>query len=344
MVDIFNPEVSEVVRGLQGKSVLLYGTNRTGKTANAIKAPKPIVACFEDGLAAVGGVPNVKIKTWSDWQAFVQQLTSPMTFDKAKELYSTVIIDGADSMGMLCADFICSLYGVARINDGNKGYGLWKEFSTEIEKHLRAINTSLNAAGYLVIYITHETEREFLNERGEKYTKIYPAGDKRVIDPICNLCNIIGYAKVVCDANGLPSKSVLYLVGTPAFHAGTNFDYMPQYIEEWSLDKLESALINAIDMKAKESGTKTITSEQAVKKEQAKAKKEEAEKKPISEIIEAIGNKVTAIGEANNGNIERYYEVMGKVLGTREFRAMDAGESQREQLEVLLKGLVDAGL
>jgi len=344
MVDIFNPEVSEVVRGLQGKSILLYGTNRTGKTANAIKAKKPIVACFENGLAAIGGIPNVKIQKWADWQSFVKQLTGPATFEKAKELYSTVIIDGADSMGMLCADFICATYGVARVNDGNRGYGLWKEFSTEIERHLRAINTTLNAAGYLVIYITHETEREFLDETGQKYTKIYPAGDKRVIDPICNLCNIIGYAKVAPAPAGQPMKSTLFLDGSPAFHAGTNFDYMPPYIEDWSLEKLEQALINAIDMKAKESGQKTITVDQAVKKEQTKAAKEAQAKRPISEIIEAIGNKVTAIGEANGGNIDKYYDVMGSVLGTKEFRAMDATEAQREQLEVLLAGLEEAGL
>ena len=38
MVDIFNPQVSVVTKGLEGKLILIYGTNRTGKTSNAVKA------------------------------------------------------------------------------------------------------------------------------------------------------------------------------------------------------------------------------------------------------------------------------------------------------------------
>lgn len=32
MVDIFNPEVSQVTKGIEGKLILIYGTNSTGKT------------------------------------------------------------------------------------------------------------------------------------------------------------------------------------------------------------------------------------------------------------------------------------------------------------------------
>ena len=42
-VDIFNPEVSQVVKGIEGKLILIYGTNSTGKTKNLTKANKPLV-------------------------------------------------------------------------------------------------------------------------------------------------------------------------------------------------------------------------------------------------------------------------------------------------------------
>ena len=67
MVDIFNPEVSKVIKGMKGKSVLIYGANRTGKTSNLVKAPKPLVCCFENGLNAIDSIKNIKVKKWNDW-------------------------------------------------------------------------------------------------------------------------------------------------------------------------------------------------------------------------------------------------------------------------------------
>ena len=117
-VDIFNPEVSQVVKGIEGKLILIYGTNRTGKTKNLTKAQKPLVCCFENGLGAINGVPNVKIKKWSDWTSFVKQLTSDKTIAEAKKMYSSIIIDTVDGMADLAAEFVCGNFGVARINDG----------------------------------------------------------------------------------------------------------------------------------------------------------------------------------------------------------------------------------
>ena len=113
MVDIFNPEV-----GIEGKLILIYGTNSTGKTKNLAKADKPLVCCFENGLGAINGVKNVKIKKWTDWTSFVKQLTSDKTIAEAKKMYSSIIIDTVDGMADLAAEFVCGNFGVARINDG----------------------------------------------------------------------------------------------------------------------------------------------------------------------------------------------------------------------------------
>ena len=338
-MDIFNPEVSQVVKGIQGKLLLIYGTNSTGKTKNCAQAEKPLFCCFENGLNAIAGVKKVTINKWNDWTKMVKQLTNDDTIAKAKELYSTIVIDTAEGMGDLAADFVCGSFGVNRIAEGNRGYGLWKEYSAEIQKWLK----KLTNAGYTIIFLGHEGEREFLDAKGEKYTKLYPRGDKRVVDPICDLVDIIGYAQVQPNTpDNKEVKSTLYLKGTPAYHARSRFDYIVTTIPEWDLTKLNKAIVDAIDAEEKASGTKAITLQEAQKIEKAKAAEEEKTKQPIEELINIIGNKLKAMN-AKEGNIARYNEVMQKCLGTVEFSAQQATEANRQQLELLIEGLTAIG-
>ena len=338
-VDIFNPEVSQVVKGIEGKLILIYGTNRTGKTKNLTKAQKPLVCCFENGLGAINGVPNVKIKKWSDWTSFVKQLTSEKTVADAKKLYSSIIVDTIDGMADLASDFICGNFGVARINDGNRGYGLWKEYGAEINKQLRL----LTGAGYTVFFIAHEGERTFQNEKGEEFVRIYPRGDKRVVDPICDLCDIIAYAQLQpqTEDGGAPLSTV-YLDGSPAYQAGSRFTHMVREIPEWNIEKLDKALKDAVEAEEEESGMKAATI-QEVQKKAAKAKKEEIEKKlSVEELIDIIGSKLQAMTE-KEGSIDSYADLMQNLLGTTDFKASQATEAQRQQLEMLIDGLTELG-
>lgn len=338
-VDIFNPEVSQVVKGIEGKLILIYGTNSTGKTKNLTKANKPLVCCFENGLGAINGIKNVKIKKWSDWTSFVKQLTSEKTVAEAKKLYSSIIIDTVDGMADLAAEFICGNFGVARINDGNRGYGLWKEYGAEINKYLKLLTN----AGYTVFFIAHEGERTFQNERGEECTKIYPRGDKRVIDPICDLCDIIGYAQIQPDTeDGEEVLSTLYLKGSPAYHARSRFVHIVKSIPEWNIQKLDQAISDAIEAEENESGMKAVTIQEAQKKA-AKARKAEAEAKlPLEDLIDSIGTKLQAMNE-KTGSIDEYAQLMDDLGIPDTFKATNANESQRQQLEMLLGGLVELG-
>ena len=119
-MDIFNPEVSQVVKGIQGKLLFIYGTNSTGKTKNCAKADKVLYCCFEYGLNGIAKIPFVKINKWTDWTKFVKQLTSDATIEQAKAKYSTIVIDTAEGMGDLAADFVCGSFGVNRIAEGKQ--------------------------------------------------------------------------------------------------------------------------------------------------------------------------------------------------------------------------------
>lgn len=119
-LDIFKPEISQVVKGIQGKNILIYGTNRTGKTKNAVKAEKPLVLAFEAGLNALPGVPFFRINKWKDFLDLTKQLTNPATISQVQEQYKTLIIDSADGIGDLAAAHVCSVYNVATIGEGKQ--------------------------------------------------------------------------------------------------------------------------------------------------------------------------------------------------------------------------------
>lgn len=194
-----------------------------------------------------------------------------------------------------------------------------------------------------MFFIAHEGERAFQNEKGEEYTKIYPRGDKRVIDPICDLCDIIGYAQIQPETeDGEETLSTLYLVNNPAYQAGSRFTHIVKSIPEWNIEKLDKALSDAIEAEENESGMKAATIQEAQKKA-AKAKKEETEKKlSIEELIDTIGSKLQAMTE-KEGGIDSYADLMQRLLGTTDFKASQATEAQRQQLEMLIDGLTELG-
>ena len=131
-LDIFNPQVSTVAKGLEGKVILVYGGNNLGKTKQATRMKKPFYLPFEAGLNAIPGVPYCPITKWSDFIKINKQLTDPATVEKAREMYSTIIFDEIEAAANYCQEFICQKYKAPSIGEGNGGYGLWKEYETDL--------------------------------------------------------------------------------------------------------------------------------------------------------------------------------------------------------------------
>lgn len=340
-LNIFEPEVSTVTKGLKGKTIVIYGANRTGKTLNCSKANKPVFLRFEDGLNAIGGVKNFPINKWSDWTSFVKQATNPATLSKVQEMYETIVIDTIDRMLALGEEYICTLYGIQSVDrndDGKKAYGgHYKEYRTEVMKWINLLTNS----GYTVIFIGHEDTRTLQDDKGQDYVKIYPKGDKKSVDFICDLSEIYYLVAQPNDENGKEVPSTLYAKGCSAFLAGSRFTHMPNYIPKWNMAKLEETLIKAIEAEETDSGLEADTHEEAMEKKEAKKKKAAAEVS-VDSLIETIGNKLEAMNE-NEGSLETYYTILEEELGNREFKAMNATEKQREQIEQILAALEARG-
>lgn len=343
MLSIFKPEKSIVQKGMAGKSILLYGTNSTGKTLNCVKADKVLLVAFERGINAINDVEYVAPEKWSDWVGIVKELTSPNTIEKAKEMYATVVVDSIEPMFRMASDFICASYGVPSVGrdaDGKKSRGgVWQEYRAEIERQ----NRKLLNAGYTVIFIAHEGARDMIDDKGDEYTRIYPRGDKASVDFLCDNCDFVAYARNQApDENGKEVLSTLYLRATLAFHARTRFPYMVSSIPEWNIEKLNAAIGDAVAAEEKVTGKKGQTYEERKAVEDKKAAEEKKAQLPIPQLIDAIGTKVKKMIE-KDGNKTVYEEIVEEKTGNRGFKCAEASEKQREQLELILQGLEEKG-
>lgn len=253
-LDIFNAPKSVIANGLEGKVILIYGGNNLGKSAQATRFPKPFVIACEMGLNGIDGVPYAPVTRWSDFKSIVKQFTGA-TMEKAKEMYSTIIVDEVYASSIYCQDYVCSTYGDGALTmaDGDGKHNLYQLYEKE---YFRQINL-LVSAGYTVVFIAHAQQ--------DSQTKfISPKGDKRCMNPIIDKCDYVVYLKSNgVDAEGRVIKSSAYLAQTSEFFARARIEYTPTFIKEFTAETLTQAIQEGIDQKRKlENATVTSFAEQ----------------------------------------------------------------------------------
>ena len=119
VVDIFNPQKTVIAKGMAGKSALIYGSNSVGKTAQAVRMPKPFVIATESGLNATVNIPYIRVNSWADLKKIVKQFTSKTTVEKARQLYDTIIIDELYAAALLCQEYIQTVIGGGALTLGD---------------------------------------------------------------------------------------------------------------------------------------------------------------------------------------------------------------------------------
>lgn len=321
--DIFNAPKSEVFKGIEGKLMLIHSQERKlGKTWVGAHMPKPFYLRFEQGINAISGIPYAALNSWSDFKKVNKQLTNPKTLEEARKLYTTIIFDTTDVAIKWCEKYVCASQGVDRLNDGNSGYGLWKEYENE---WFGEISKLINA-GYFVYFIAHSEEKT-LNDPvdGSEYTCMCPKGDKRTIDLILDSVDFIGYVK----SNGISEEgevipSSVYFANTKEFQAGSRFKYMPKKIEVFSADNVQKAIADAVEKEEKESGIKGTD-----------FKQRKAEEKPTmnyDEILSAIKPYVQKLVKTKSQDVQ---DIIEKYLGAG-IKVSEATKKQTPQLEMIL--------
>lgn len=321
--DIFKPQISVVARGLEGKKILTFGSNNLGKTLQATRMKKPFHLGFESGLNAIAGVPFLPINSWSDFKRINKQLTNPKTLEQVKELYQTIIFDEVYMAALYCQYFVCGKYNAETLGERVEGANLYQEYEKE---WLREIN-KLIKAGFTVIFIGHtETDKD----TGQIQPK--GRGDKRSMGVIIDNCDFTVYLKSNgVDEKGRVIKSSAYLAETPEYFARSRFDYIDTYIEEYTAENLEKAIIEAIEKQEEVEGIKAVTfDEQKETKESESLDFDELKSK-----IKDAGGKLV-----KEGKREQLDEVFEKHLGTGKGFG-DLIKSQVEIMAVILDDLND---
>ena len=131
-----------------------------------------------------------------------------------------------------------------------KGYTLLKR---EFDENLRAILQM----DYGLILISHSIDKTFTDEAGNEFSQIVPTLSSIPRTIVSRMCDIIGYSRIVQDANG-DNSTKLFLRGTPRYVAGSRFKYTPDFID-FNYNSLVKAISDAIDKQAEEEGNRFFT-------------------------------------------------------------------------------------
>lgn len=318
-VDIFNPQYSVIAEGLEGKVILLYGGNNLGKTAQAVRMKKPFVIACESGLNAQSGIAYNKVNNWADFKRLVRQFTSKATVDKAKEMYSTIIIDEVYASSIFCQDFVIATYGdgALSLGDGQGKVNLYQMYEKE---YFRQINL-LVGAGYTVVFIAHAQEKDGF---------VTPKGDKRCINPIIDNCDFVVYLQSNgVDEHGHTIKSSAYLAETDTFFARSRFEYTPNFIQEFTAENLEAAIIEGIKKEEELRGVSTVSYQ--VQKEQNETKTMTYEE--VQEALQTIGGRFAA-----SNNMEILVEIVENTLGAGK-KVSECTKKQMDAMMIILDDL-----
>lgn len=324
--DIFNPLVSKVVAGIEGKIILIHSDEiKVGKTKVGTQLPKPYYLRFEQGINAISSLPYAPLTSWADFKKVNRRLTNPKTLGKAKNMYKTIIVDTCDVAILWCEFYVCATQSVSRLNDGNGGYGLWSEYKKEWFKEINRLTN----AGYCVYFISHsEPVKRIDPATGNEYEQLVPKGDKRTIDLVCEMADFIGYIKSNgIDENGEEIPSSAYFVETPQFLAGSRFDYMLPKLEVFSAENLQNAIKEAV-LKEEEMGNSTVSFEE-------KQEYEEVVSYTYDEIIEEIKSYFSPLWEKHPDEVS---EIVEEHLGA-DSKISDTTKKQMPQLEMILFSL-----
>lgn len=248
--DIFNPNVTVVAKGLAGKSMLIYGGNSLGKTAQSVRMSKPFVIAAESGLNATSNIPYARITSWAQFIKIVKQFTDKATVDKAREMYDTIIIDEMYAVSLLCQDYVIATYGNGALTLGDSE-GKVNLYQVYEKQFFKAINLLLSC-DYTVVFIGHAQQ--------DKNGYITPKGDKRCVDPIRDFVDYVIYLESNgVDENNNVINSSAYLAETDRFFARSRFKYTPTYIKEFTAENLEKAIVEGIEKEEQINGIKTVT-------------------------------------------------------------------------------------
>ena len=328
MIDIFNIQPHVVSKDLTGKSFLIYGDRKVGKTTCACSFPKAILLGFEKGWDYLDGVLPVPINSWKEALDVKKQLLKDAKAvtdgEKSETVYKTVIVDTIDIAYDLCEKFILDKEGVEYLDETEKMRG-YRAVSREYDKFFQEIMK----AGYTLVCISHATTKQ-VKENGEKYDKTIPTVPDRgflVVSRLVDVCAYATFEPNPDDPNN-PNR-VLIMRGSKNLEAGSRNKYMSTKIP-FTYEALREDMEQAVE-KLKAEGGKVTESANNLYKDQSEKIDFKATMAEIRKIAKALNNL-----DLMNDYTKIVNEYLGKGRSVK-----DCDESQSDMLALILEDLKD---
>lgn len=193
--------------------------------------------------------------------------------------------------------------------------------------------------GYGIVLISHATDKTFTDEQGRQYNKIVPTLDKRANNIVSRMADIIGYSRIVSDAEGNESTK-LFMRGTSRFEAGSRFKYTPPFID-FTYEALVNAIGEAIDKQAEADGNKELFTD---KRENAYF--DTTSSLDFDELMTEFNDKIKSIvTEVGEEKFKEYWqpritEIIERYIGKGN-KVNDMNRDQVEQLDLIVSDLKD---
>ncbi len=327
-IDIFNIKPNVVTRDLSGKSFLIYGERKSGKTTNACKFPKPILLGFEKGYGFLDGIIAQPINSWKEALEVKKQLLKDAESaekENRETIFKTVIVDTADIAYDCCEKYIVDKEGVDYLDETEKMRG-YRALSREYDKFFQEIVK----AGYTLVCISHATTKQ-IKENGEKYDKTIPTLPDRGFLVVSRLVDVCAYASYETDEQG-NVHSMLTLRGNKHLEAGSRSPYMSDVIP-FTYEALRDDMARAIDMQ-KEHGATVVNEEVNLFKDN----EDKSEKVSFEDLVAEIGKHAKAMYAAEKTH--DYKKIVAEYLGKGK-NVKDCDESQTDMLLLILDDLKD---
>lgn len=189
-IDLLSLTEDAFMSGMEGKKIMIYGVNDTGKTKQLTKLDRPLLLMTESGGSAVK-CRKLPVSKWSKFKEIVESLTAEKTFKQMYESYRTILVDTGENLVDLSEKAVCNEFGVrdlSEISGKQNGYKIARtDFQMQINK--------LTSVGYTVVFICHEEKVEMEDEvTGETYNFIQPKGTSnekssmRMLRDLCDFC------------------------------------------------------------------------------------------------------------------------------------------------------------
>lgn len=329
VADVFNYKYILAGRPKSGKTSLVHGIVKEKYDGDLSKL---LLVAFEKGYNALDGIFAEDINEWEDFIDLADDLIE----EKDEISFKILAFDTVDVMGKMATDYVLKTQSrkdnkrYTAINDlaYGKGYEL-------LERTIGEEITKLDKAGFTLIFITHDKDKQFETREGLKYDKTTLSLGGRVRDLVLNMVDFICFIELgkELEKGKAVDKRYIYFRGDSGLEAGSRFKHVPNRIEydyKDFIDTVEGAILaeyggdeQAVD-KAKQEQKEALDTKSSEFVNKVKSTK------TADEYIEEINEVIQALPKTVKASCAKYFQ---ENLGDMDYRNSEDAEELSKALD-----------